>query len=125
LAGRAFFPIEKLFRIHSKADRGFAGREADTGELQCGVHIVSKSNPAGAVAAAAAHDLNEELTVILNSISLSIRAIEPGHPARPLLLDLRSAAQRCAWTASGLLNFTARQGVRPSSISLERMIERV
>lgn len=95
------------------------------GKLQCCVHIVSKTNPAGAVAAAAAHDLNEELTVILNSISLSMRAIEPGHPIRPLLLDLQGAAQRCAWTASGLLNFTARQGVRPSSISLERIIETV
>ena len=95
------------------------------GQLQCGVNIVAQTNPAGAVAAAAAHDLNEELTVILNSISLSIRAVQPGHPARPFLLDLQSAAQRCAWTASGLLNFTARQGVRPSSVSLERMIERV
>jgi hypothetical protein len=89
------------------------------------VNSVTTTNPAGAVAAAAAHDLNEELTVILNSITMSIREMEPGHPVRPLLLDLQSAAQRCAWTASGLLNFTARQGVRPSSISLERTIERV
>jgi hypothetical protein len=76
-----------------------------------------------AVAAAAAHDLNDELTVILTSVTASIRALEPDHPARPMLLDLRSAAQRCAWKASGLLNFTARRGARPSAATFERLAE--
>jgi signal transduction histidine kinase len=84
---------------------------------------VLKPDAASAVAAAAAHDLNNELTVILNSISLSIQTLEAGHPARPFLLDLQSAAQRCVWKASGLLNFSARKGVRPSAASLERLIE--
>jgi hypothetical protein len=75
------------------------------------------------VAAAAAHDLNEELTVILSSVTASIGCLAPGHPARPLLLDLQSAAQRCAWKASGLLNFTARRGARPSAASMERLVE--
>ena len=75
------------------------------------------------MAAAAAHDWNDELTVILSSVTSSIRALEPGHPARPLLLDLQSAAQRCAWKASGLLNFTARRGARPSSVKLERLVD--
>ena len=82
------------------------------------------NHTAGAVAAAAAHDLNDELTVILNSITMSIHALEAEHPAREHLLDLQSAAQRCAWKASGLLNYSARQGVRPSAISMEQAIER-
>ncbi len=74
-----------------------------------------------AVAAAAAHDLNDDLTVILSSVTTSIRALPPDHPARPTLLDLQSAAQRCAWTASGLLNFSARKGARPSAATFERL----
>ncbi len=76
-----------------------------------------------AVAAAAAHDLNEELTVILTSVTATIGKLAPGDPARMLLLDLQSAAQRCAWKASGLLNFTARQGARPSAATMERLVE--
>jgi hypothetical protein len=76
-----------------------------------------------AVAAAAAHDLNEELTVILTSVHATIRSLAPDHPARALLLDLQSAAQRCAWKSSGLLNFTFRRGARPSAASMERLVE--
>ncbi len=76
-----------------------------------------------AVAAAAAHDLNEELTVILTSVHSTIRTLAPDHPARAMLLDLQGAAQRCAWKASGLLNFTARRGARPSSACMERLVD--
>jgi hypothetical protein len=76
-----------------------------------------------AVAAAAAHDLNDELTVILTSVTATIGRLAPGDPARALLLDLQSAAQRCAWKACGLLNFTARQGARPSAATMERLVE--
>jgi hypothetical protein len=75
------------------------------------------------VTAAAAHDLNDELTVILSSVVASIRELAPGDPVREKLLDLQAAAQRCAWTASGLLNFSARRGARPTAATFERMVE--
>ncbi|HWC96031.1 MAG TPA: hypothetical protein VG456_04765 [Candidatus Sulfopaludibacter sp.] len=75
-----------------------------------------------AVASAAAHDLNDELTIIFSTVCDSLSALEPGHPARAMLLDARSAAQRCAWKASGLLNFTARAGVPPIRTSLESLL---
>jgi hypothetical protein len=87
------------------------------------VERLTQASRAYAVAAAAAHDLNDELTVILNSVTRSIAELEPDHPARPFLLDLRSAAQRCAWKASGLLNYTAGKGARPTAFPLERMVE--
>ena len=87
------------------------------------VERLTRADRASAVAAAAAHDFNDELTVILSSVSGSIAALEPGHPARPLLLDLQGAAQRCAWKASALLNFGARRGVRPAATPLERLLE--
>ena len=75
------------------------------------------------IAAAAAYDVNEDLTVILTSVTCCLRSIQPGHPARPLLLDLRSAAQRCAWKASGLLNASARQGASPSYATFEALLQ--
>jgi hypothetical protein len=39
-----------------------------------------------------------------------------------MLLDARSAAQRCAWKASGLLNYTARAGLPPIRTSLENLL---
>ncbi|MBZ5625306.1 MAG: hypothetical protein LAQ69_42385 [Acidobacteriia bacterium] len=82
-----------------------------------------KADRACAVAAAAAHDLNDELTVILSSVTSSILALEPGHPARPLLLDIRNAAQRCAWKTCGLLNYSARRGVQPVAATLESLLD--
>ena len=74
------------------------------------------------MAAAAAHDFNDELTIILNGAVRSIESLEPGHPARPLLREIQWAAQRCVWKASGLLNYGARSGLRPVPIAMERLI---
>jgi hypothetical protein len=84
---------------------------------------MTRSDRTSAIAAAAAHDLNDELTVILTSVTASLRTLAPDHPAHPMLLDLQSAAQRCAWKTSGLLNFSARRGARPSAASMERLLE--
>jgi len=68
----------------------------------------TKADRAHTVAIRAAHEFNNDLTVILNSVSTSLRSLGLDHPARADLLDLQRAALRCAWTASGLLNFGAR-----------------
>jgi len=90
--------------------------------VRCGVERITRTDHAYAVAAAAAHDFNNELTVILNSVSNSIRALEPGHPARPQLLELQDAAERCLRTTSGLLAYTSRRGVKNRGYSLETLI---
>ena len=75
-----------------------------------------------AIASAAAQDLNDELTIILNGAAGSIARLEPGHPARPLLFDLQNAVERCVWKTSGLLNYGFRRGLRPAPIPMERLI---
>ena len=84
-----------------------------------------KADRVWAVAAAAAHDLNDELTVILSSVTNSIQTLEAGHPARPLLLDLQSAAQRCAWKASGLLNYSAHHGAQAVAAPMEALLDNI
>ncbi len=74
---------------------------------------LTNADRACAVAAAAAQELNDEFTIILNSASESILALEPGHPARLYLADIESATQRCVWKVSGLLNYSARQRRTP------------
>ena len=83
---------------------------------------LTHADRACAIAAAAAHDLNDELTIIVNTTSFSLETLEPGHPARPLLLELQRSAQRCVWKTSGLLNYGVRRGPRPVSVTMERLI---
>jgi hypothetical protein len=87
------------------------------------VERLLKADRICAVAAAAAHELNNELTVILSSVTSSILTLEAGHPARPILIELQGAAQRCAWKASGLLNYTARHGAQPMAATLESLLD--
>jgi hypothetical protein len=96
---------------------------ARTRQLPCCVERLTKNDRLSTAAAAAAHDLNNELTVILTSVSRSIESLEPGHPSRDLLLDLQGAAQRCAWKAAGLLNYSVRMGGRPVAAAFEDLVD--
>lgn len=91
--------------------------------LACGVERITKADHVCAVAAAAAHDFNNELTVILSTVSRSIQTLEPGHPARPHLLELQNAARRCARKTSGLLAFGASHRLPRTAASMEELLK--
>ena len=82
----------------------------------------SSAKRACAVAAAAAHDFNNELTVILSSAADALALLDATDPAHLLLLDIQAAAQRCVWKASGLLNFSARVNPDPVRASFDFLI---
>lgn len=84
---------------------------------------LSKTNLAGAVAAAAAHDFNNELTIILSSVSDALDRQGQQYPAGEMLLDIQAAAQRCVWISYGLLNFSARVNSNPVRASFEYLID--
>ena len=42
-----------------------------------------------------AHSLNEELTIILNTVALATKTLSREHPANEALKQLKSAAMRC------------------------------
>jgi len=87
------------------------------------VERLTRTDRASAVAAAAAHDLNDEMTIILNSAWNSLQLLEPGHPARLLLYDLSAATQRCIWKTATMLNYTSRNGVHPVNAPLEEIAD--
>jgi len=84
---------------------------------------MTKAKRACAVAAAAAHDFNNELTVILSGVTEVLDELPADHSSRPLLLEIRAAAQRCVWKASGLLTFSARVNSSPVRASFEYLID--
>ena len=92
------------------------------GQYYRSVERLTNADRACAVAAAAAHDLNDELTVIVNCVCGALDTLEPDHPARALLLELQGAAQRCVWKTSGLLNYTARRGARAVNVPMESLV---
>ncbi len=75
------------------------------------------------MAAALAHGLNDELTVIINSVSDSIGALEPGHPAREPLFELKRSALRCVRKSAQALAFSARNGIRPLRVSWAALMD--
>ncbi len=85
------------------------------------VERLTRNQRASAVAAAAAHDINDEMTIIVNSAWESLQLLEPGHPARLLLHDLGAAAQRCVWKTSAMLNFSTRDGYYPINAPVEHL----
>jgi len=87
------------------------------------VERFTRADQATTLAAALAHDFNNELTVILSSISTLIGTLEPGHPARPQAFELQDAAERCAQKTSGLLRFGMKRGGRVMRISLDQIID--
>src|SRR5260370_16880258 len=58
----------------------------------------------GALAGFIAHDLNNELTVILGNVGLSLDSLDPDHSLYEGLLEAQHATQRCVEMTSALLN---------------------
>jgi hypothetical protein len=86
------------------------------------MHAVGNARMAWAVAAAAAHDINDELTIMLGSVGAWLATTPAEDPDRDLLLAMRAAVERCAWKTSALLNASERMGVRPSAAPVEQLL---
>jgi len=65
----------------------------------------------GALAGFIAHDLNNELTVILGNVGLALDALDADHPLTEGLLEAQRACHRCVDMTRALLSFG--QSVKP------------
>jgi C4-dicarboxylate-specific signal transduction histidine kinase len=64
-----------------------------------------------AMAASVASEFNDELTLLLNELSISLGLVGREHPARARLIAAQRAALRCTGITGTLLDFTRRNGV--------------
>ena len=86
------------------------------------VDRILKPDRATAVLAAAAHEFNDELTVIMNAVAESLDALSPTHPQFHSLIEAQCAAHRLARRAEGMLCFSARRGQRPAPSVVEALL---
>lgn len=60
----------------------------------------------GTLASGAAHDVNNQLTVVLGQLELCVESLGSGHPATRQLEQARKATQRCAEVTRALLTYS-------------------
>ncbi len=74
-----------------------------------------------AVAAAVAHDMNDELTVIRSVLAL----IDQDQAFREDLVDAQAAAQRASWLIGRMLRFARQRGAGPNAETADSLIDRI
>ncbi len=62
----------------------------------------------GAIASGVAHDMNNQLTVMLNYLDITVQKLGPDHVLTGGVLEVQRAALRCVEIASTLLRFGVR-----------------
>jgi PAS domain S-box-containing protein len=100
--------------------------------LEAQLRQAQKMEAVGQLAGGIAHDFNNLLTAILGSAQLGLREVEPSHPVREDLEEIRRAGLRAADLTRQLLAYSRRQVVAPKVFdlteavrSLESMLRRL
>jgi signal transduction histidine kinase len=77
----------------------------------------------GRLVGGVAHDFNNILSVILGYCESVGAGIDPGHPARPDVEEMKLAAERGATLVRQLLVFSSKQVVQPAVLDLNERVE--
>ena len=81
-----------------------------------------KMESLGRLAGGVAHDFNNLLTIINGYTDWMLREVEPLHPFREKLAEVRGAGERCAELTRQLLAFSRKQIVRTGALDLNSVI---
>lgn len=79
--------------------------------------LLSKADKISTIAASAAMELNDEMTVILNGLAVAGRGVN--------MPEVQQAARRAAMTAARLLEFALSNGGRRTPASFAAMVSTV
>ena len=97
--------------------------QAPEPELETALRKEQKLEMMGALAGFIAHDLNNELTVILGNVGLSLDSLDPDHSLYEGLHEAQQATQRCVEMTRALLNLG--QSVKPElrPVQLDQLLK--
>src|SRR5579864_2113394 len=97
--------------------------QAPEPELETALRKEQKLEMMGALAGFIAHDLNNELTVILGNVGLSLDSLDSNHSLYEGLLEAQQATQRCVAMTRALLNLG--QSVKPElrPVQLDQLLK--
>lgn len=97
--------------------------QAPEPELETSLRKEQKLEMMGALAGFIAHDLNNELTVILGNVGLSLDSIDSDHTLYEGLVEAQQATQRCVEMTRALLNLG--QSVKPEMrpVQLDQLLK--
>jgi PAS domain S-box-containing protein len=76
----------------------------------------------GTLAGGVAHELNNQMATVLGFGEMVRRALGPGHPQLPDVMDMLAAGQRAARISQQLLAFGRRQFFTPQELDLHRVV---
>jgi hypothetical protein len=74
------------------------------------------------IALAAAHDLNDEITLILNALVEAEGQTGANTYLRDMVAEAKHAAQRVVWKVAGLANHVNAMGAKPQAVPMERVM---
>ncbi len=92
-------------------------------ELEHELRKEQKLEMMGALAGFIAHDLNNELTVILGNVGLALDSVDEDHPLHEGLIEAQRACHRCVDMTHALLSLG--QGVKPEikPVELDQLLK--
>jgi PAS domain S-box-containing protein len=116
-------PRRTIGAVQDVTERRTAGERLRRLEAQL-MHA-QKMESVGRLAGGVAHDFNNILMVISNSLEVSLAALPPGHATRDALSVAMDAARSAASLTRQLLTFSRKEAISPRTLDLNEVMRRI
>lgn len=97
--------------------------QEENARLQAQFLQAQKMEVVGRLAGGVAHDFNNLLTAFVGCSEFALQLLEPEHPARPHVGEIRRAADRAAALTQQLLAFSRKRVSDPRPVDLNSLLE--
>ncbi len=102
--------------------RGYLIDNTDRKNLEEQLHHSQKMEGIGRLAGGVAHDFNNLLTIISGYADIALISLDPDHPVRVEISEIKAASNRATELTRQLLAFSRRQALQPKVMNLNEVI---